>query len=316
MLEMRKGLALVLGAAGFVGRHTALSLSQQGYAVYGLGHGNWLDDEWHQWGLSKWLNMDISIEALDLLLNDETPSCIIHCGGSGAVSFSYANPLQDFERATQSTVQVLEWIRLNSPLTCRFVLVSSAAIYGDQGDTNASESSVRAPISPYGVHKLVAETICESYSRFFNVSSSVVRLFSVYGEGLRKQLLWDALNKFNNGEVKFFGTGNELRDWIHVEDAARLLALAGISTQSKFEIYNGGSEHASTRYVITSLAFEWGQNQHPVFSGETHKGNPHRLTADCSHSKRLLDWSPTVRLEKGLKRYVNWYRLEYDKSNS
>jgi UDP-glucose 4-epimerase len=299
---------IVLGAAGFVGRHTARVLAAEGCRVLGLGHGRWTESEWRQWGLVKWLDADIGIESIDQIAANAQPSCIIHCGGSGAVSFSYSHPLQDFERAVHSTAQVLEWIRLRAQAVCRFVLVSSAAVYGDQGDTDASENSSRAPISPYGVHKLVAESICESYSRFFDVSSSIVRLFSVYGEGLRKQLLWDALNKFQTGQRQFFGTGNELRDWVHVQDAARLLALAGLAPQSSFEVYNGGLEHASTRNVLSQLAAAYGLDPDLIFNGETLKGNPRRLTANCGHTMRLLNWSPEVRLDEGLARYVAWFK--------
>lgn len=308
MISERSPTVVILGAAGFVGRYAARAFAGRGCRVLGLGHGSWSEAEWRQWGLAEWLNADIGIESLDRIAGQDVPHCIVHCGGSGAVSFSYANPLQDFERATSSTAAVLEWIRLCAPGKCRFVLVSSAAVYGDQGDSDATENSVRAPISPYGVHKLAAESLCESYSRFFGVSSSVVRLFSVYGEGLRKQLLWDALNKFSNDQNQFFGTGNELRDWIHVEDAARLLALAGLRSQSHFEVYNGGFEHATTRELLAQLAFEFGYKRDIVFNGETHKGNPRRLTSDCGHTSRLLSWTPTIRLSEGLARYATWFK--------
>lgn len=310
LLTVGTPTVIVLGAAGFVGRHTARALAIEGCRVLGLGHGRWAESEWRQWGLDNWLAADIGVESLDQIAAHAQPSCIIHCGGSGAVSFSYANPLRDFERATQSTIQVLEWIRLRAPQACRFVLVSSAAVYGDQGDTDPTENAVRAPISPYGVHKLVAETICESYSRFFDVSSSIVRLFSVYGEGLRKQLLWDALNKFRTGQRQFFGTGNELRDWVHVQDAAHLLALAGLAPQSSFEVYNGGFEHAPTRHVLSQLATAYGIDPDLIFNGETLKGNPRRLTANCGHTMRLLNWSPEVRLDEGLARYVEWFKAQ------
>jgi len=308
MTKEQTPVAVVLGAAGFVGRHTSRALARQGCRVLGVGHGQWADTEWRQWGLSDWLEADIGVDELDRVIAGAAPACLVHCGGSGAVSFSYVNPLSDFQRATQSTAAALEWIRLNGAGRTRFVLVSTAAVYGDQGDSNATENSVRSPISPYGVHKVAAEALCESYSRFFGVSSSIVRLFSVYGEGLRKQLLWDALNKFSRGEHQFLGTGNELRDWIHVDDAAALLALAGLTPLSTFEIFNGGAVHATTRQLLERLSRAYGQVGGIHFNGEVHKGNPRRLTSDCGHTTRLLNWTPQVRLEDGLARYAAWFR--------
>jgi UDP-glucose 4-epimerase len=158
------------------------------------------------------------------------------------------------------------------------------------------------------VHKVAAEALCESYSRFFGVSTTIVRLFSVYGEGLRKQLLWDALNKFSRGEHYFLGTGNEMRDWIHVDDAAALLALAGITSHSTFEVFNGSAVHATTRQLLDGLARAFGYDAGIFFNGEVHKGNPRRLTSDYRHTSSLLNWIPQVQLEDGLARYVAWFR--------
>jgi len=302
--------AIVLGAAGFIGRHAARSLADQGCEVIGIGHGNWTAEEARKYGIQRWIDADITLEALSQLMLPGPVECVIHCAGSGAVSFSYTAPWLDFQRATVTTAAVLEWIRIQTVHRPRLVLVSSAAVYGDQGDTDATETSTRSPISPYGFHKLSAEMLCESYSRFFEIEVSIVRLFSVYGEGLHKQLLWDALNKFRSGNSQFFGTGNELRDWIHVDDAAALLALAGLSKQSAFEIYNGGFEHATTRKVLTRLAMACGHDGAVVFNGETHKGNPRRLTSDYQHTMRRIQWTPSVRLEDGLARYATWFRAQ------
>jgi len=147
MTESQTSAVIVLGAAGFIGRHVASELARQGCRVLGLGHGSWVEADWRKWGLSNWLEADISFDALDRLADGEVPKCIVHCGGSGAVAYSYANPLSDFRSGTQSTAEALEWIRQNGADTCRLVLVSSAAVYGDQGDFDSTENSARSPIS-------------------------------------------------------------------------------------------------------------------------------------------------------------------------
>ncbi len=303
-------LAVVLGAAGFVGRHTCRELASQGFTVIGIGHGGWSTDEWRHWGLNRWIESEIDLQSLQQLKLPGPVACVLHCAGSGAVSYSYVAPWDDFQRATVTTAAALEWIRNQPKPRPRLVLVSSAAVYGDQGDTDATENAIRSPISPYGFHKVAAESLCDSYSRFFNVPVSVVRLFSVYGDGLCKQLLWDALNKFSLSKNAFFGTGHELRDWIHVSDAAELLVAAAQRPQSNFEIYNGGHEKATTREVLTRLAGAYGTTGAPEFNGETHTGNPRRLTADCGNTRRLLNWKPKISLQDGLPRYVAWFKQQ------
>ena len=301
--------ALVLGAHGFIGRRVCRELANQGFSVCGLGRGQWRSDESAEWGLSHWVEGDITLASLGRAASmAASPSTFVHCAGSGAVSHSYSAPYEDYQRSVSSTLALMEFVRQRGAEGVRVVLASSAAVYGDQGDVDLAETATRSPISPYGFHKVAAENLCDSYSRFFGVQTSVVRLFSVYGEGLRKQLLWDAMQKFTRGESEFFGTGHELRDWIHVDDAARLLCKAACEPQTPFEIYNGGHAHASTRTVLSSLARHADFTPSPGFNGKTHVGNPRRLTANCGHARRQLGWKPEVGLESGLLRYAQWFK--------
>lgn len=308
MIQKLSPLVIVTGAAGFVGRHVCRALARQGCTVTGLGHGRWTEAEWRDWGLSSFVDGDVDLQALSALPCAQAPVAILHCAGSSAVSYSYAQPHGDFQRAVDTTAAVLEWQRLNAPKDCRMVLVSSAAIYGDQGDVDLVEGSSHTPISPYGFHKAMAEQLCDSYSRFFGLHISIVRLFSVYGEGLRKQLLWDAANKFATGEHRFFGTGHELRDWIHVEDAARLLAAAALRPQRTLEVYNGGHVQLTTSQILTLLAHQFSADIRPEFTGETHSGNPRRLTSDSRHTMDQLGWTPSTSIEDGLRAYAAWFK--------
>jgi UDP-glucose 4-epimerase len=305
----RRG-AVVLGAYGFIGRHVCRELARQGHVVCGLGRGDWYQEEWEKWGLSHWVEGNIDLDSLYLAASAIAPttplSALIHCAGSGAVSHSYSEPFADYQQSVVTTLSLMEFVRQRGIEDTRVVLASSAAVYGDQGDVDLTETATRSPISPYGFHKVAAENLCDSYSRFFGVKTSLVRLFSVYGEGLKKQLLWDAMRKFARGEHSFFGTGHEMRDWIHVEDAARLLCKAACEPQAPFEIYNGGHTQATTRTVLSAIAQSVGTSI-PTFNGETHIGNPRRLTANCRHAHRQLNWEPEIELADGLHRYAQWF---------
>lgn len=301
--------ALVLGAAGFIGCYVCRQLAAQGFEVHGLGHGQWTEDESRANGLTRWLDADIDADSMQAVSEGTAPTVILHCGGSGSVSHSFNTPVMDYRRSVETTLAMLDFARVQA-VAPRIVLTSSAAVYGDQGNIDIAEDATASPMSPYGYHKAMAEMLCESYSRFFGLRTRVVRLFSVYGEGLRKQLLWDALNKFLRGTPTFFGTGEELRDWIHVEDAARLLVAAARSGDAPHAVYNGGHVRASTLEVLATLARAAEMPLPLKFSGEVHTGNPGRLTGSHELALQELGFGGVIGLQEGLQRYATWFKTE------
>lgn len=298
---------LVTGAYGFVGRHIALAAADAGYAVSGIGHGNWTRDEWKAWGLQDWRTDDVKLDAL--LTYAGTPDVIVHCAGSGSVGFSMIHPQQDFARTVVGTLAVLEFIRLSSPNT-RLVLPSSAAVYGNCSHLPIRIDDTLAPTSPYGVHKKMAEELCQSYARHFQIDAAIVRLFSVYGNGLRKQLLWDACMKIVDRNIVFSGTGDETRDWIHVNDAASLLLEAANQANSSCPIVNGGAgSRRSIRDVITALCNAFRTDEVPSFDGRQRAGDPIHYEADIEQALKW-GWKPTQNMTQQLQAYVSWFQSE------
>jgi UDP-glucose 4-epimerase len=297
---------LVTGANGFLGRHVARLLSRRGKTVLGIGHGDWAPDEWKSWGLNDWYQADISLESLQHYA--ARPAAIIHCGGGGSVAFSVENPLGDFSRTVVATANVLEYVRLHAP-DCRLVYPSSASVYGTAEMIPIPESSRVAPISPYGTHKRMAEQMIASHARQFGTSVAIVRLFSVYGSGLRKQLLWDACLKLSAGDNVFMGTGDEVRDWLQVEDAAELLLVAAERASQECPTVNGGTgEGITVRDVITHLGKCIDENvPGPIFSGAHRTGDPSRYVADIQAAE-AWGWRPACPWKQGVEEYARWWK--------
>jgi UDP-glucose 4-epimerase len=295
---------VVTGAHGFVGRNVARRFARDGWEVTGIGHGYWSQDDLAANGISFWHASDVTLEAL--VTYGGEPDVIAHCAGSGSVSFSMAHPYEDYVRTVATTASVLEYIRLHSART-RLVYPSSAAVYGVAQKLPIAESDALNPASPYGLHKVMAEMLCRSYASHFGLVVSIARLFSVYGEELRKQLLWDACNKAIHGEAVFFGSGAELRDWVHVDDAADLMyTLAGRADRDCLTI-NGGTGHGASVADVLNVVFECLKIQTPPrFSGEVRAGDPPGYQADMTLAASG-GWKPRISWRDGVARYAQWF---------
>lgn len=303
---MKKTKILVTGAYGFIGRYICKYYSQKGDAyVVGLGNGSWREEDVRDWGIDKFYRESITVDNLVRCVGEA--DIIVHCAGGGSVGFSMQNPNLDFIRTVDATAQVLEYARLHAP-SSKIVYPSSAAVYGCTMSVPVAEAADLGPVSPYGVHKLIAENLCRMYAKNYKLNISIVRLFSIYGPELRKQLLWDACNKLTRGIREFPGTGEERRDWLHVSDAVKLLAVAVDNASSECPIINGGvGSMVTVREVLSSLKNELCINDLISFTGEVRAGDPTDLVADVTVAKQL-GWHPLVDRREGFKDYVNWYK--------
>lgn len=304
---------LITGAHGFIGRHLAYSLAEAGHRVCGIGHGTWPQFEAEASGISDWVNSSITPSNLRQLQQMAgTPDVVYHLAGGSSVGVAVANPLEDFSRTVATTAELLDWMRLDAP-DARLVAVSSAAVYGAGHAGRIAEQATLNPYSPYGHHKRLMEELCRSYAASYGTKVVVARLFSVFGSGLKKQLLWDLCTRLAAGAnpLTLGGTGEELRDWTDVRDVVRALALLADTASTEVPVLNVGTGQARpVREVAALLATQWAKGHQSValsFSGQSRKGDPFSLVADPSSMSALgFEWR--VELDQGLADYVNWFR--------
>ncbi|QNI30775.1 SDR family oxidoreductase [Alloacidobacterium dinghuense] len=307
----------ITGTHGFIGRHLAAWLSRQGHEVAGIGHGAWPQSEAAAWGVRRWLNGEIHSSNLQQLAREGgAPDHVFHLAGGSSVGAAIANPREDFTRTVATTAELLEWMRLEAP-KARIIAVSSAAVYGSGHSGHIREDQTHRPFSPYGYHKLMMENLCRSYAASYGLSAVVLRLFSVYGSWLKKQLLWDMCSRLssNKDELKLGGTGEELRDWTDVRDVVRALELMmDFSFDSgATPIINAGSGNATSVSRIVELVLKcWPTAAGVTFSGESRPGDPYSLVADGSMLQAMgFRWN--IPVDTGVHDFVQWY-LQYSRS--
>jgi UDP-glucose 4-epimerase len=306
----RRAYALITGARGFVGRHLAHALHRNGIRVYGIGHGAWSEFERMAWGVRYWLNGEVSKRNLELVQTQMgAPNVVFHLAGGSSVGPSLSCPEEDFRRSVVSASELLEWARVGAPES-RLVFASSAAVYGAGHSRAIRETDPVVPFSPYGYHKRIAEELFESYGKNFGVNVAIVRLFSVYGTEIKKQLLWDVCSRLASDSTRLVlgGSGAEVRDWIHISDAVDLLWLAAARACREGFFVNGGTGvPVSVRQVAEQLCAAWSAGAKLQFSGECRRGDPQYLVAN-THNAMSLGFAPKIEWQNGVAEYVDWFK--------
>lgn len=296
---------LITGAGGFVADNLSNQLSKdKKNIIYGLGRKYHSDaGKYH-----KYLRGEVNNKNLTKL--KFIPNIIYHCAGSGKV-FKKINK-KHFNDNYISLKTVLNFFSKNK---IKFFFISSAAVYGS-GAKSLNEKSVLKPVSDYGKIKIKCEKLCKKKSNLLDFIFIITRFFSVYGEGLKKQILWDACNKFKNKLFIFPGTGNEQRDYIHIDDAVScLIFLKNKSYKKNFNVFNVGSGKIYIiKKVLDKLRIIFGVKK-IYFSNKKKVHNPDKLIANIKKIKNL-EWKPKKNFDYQLKEYVKWFKKNYDNSIS
>jgi UDP-glucose 4-epimerase len=307
---------LVTGVAGFIGRHVAREFAHSGWRVFGTDRftpGASFLAEWH---VAAFEVLDLTHGPPVALVRRWQPDVLVHAAGSASVPVSLEDPLGDFSSSAVVLFNVLEAVRRYAP-ACRLVFLSSAAVYGNPHHLPIAENHPLTPISPYGFHKVLCETITQEFNAIYGVKTCSVRIFSAYGNGLRRQVLWDICRKALSGSmVELFGTGHETRDFIHVTDVARAIGAIAEAARFEGELYNVAcGREVAIRDLAQRLIKALSRDCKLRFSGMIREGDPQRWCADVTQLS-LLGFRPSIAIEQGVASYARWLMAESESGAS
>ena len=208
------GPLVVTGAGGFIGRSLADHLRAEGHKVTRLGRTP---------GAHDVAVADLAIPgALDPYL--EPGATVFHLAGGGRVGASVKAPVADFEANVVMSINVLEAARRCG---AQVVFASTGSVYDRDGDLPFRETSPVRPSSPYAAGKLAVESYMEAYFRSYGVKTRIARIFSAYGPGMHQMAINDFVDRLRKSQTRLEirGDGRQTRDYLHVADVARALAL-------------------------------------------------------------------------------------------
>lgn len=305
MKTMAAGLAWVTGVGGFIGNAMATRLVADGWRVAAFG--NRVHDAPLPAG-TRILSAAITQETVAAAVRDHgPPALVIHAAGGSHVGQADAEPGLDFKRTVQTTGELVHGLGLAGCEGTHLVYPSSAAIYGQQPAGPIAGDTPPAPISQYGWHKLMAETVCRQGAQRYGLRVTLIRFFSLYGPGLRKQLFWELGNRLLVGpeRLELAGTGRETRDFLAIKDAVELILHLHGQAKPGARIVNGGSGRATTvAEAIAAFQQALGTAVPITFTGQIRAHDPRHLCAGLEG----LDWQSSLGLTMGLAEYGTWLR--------
>ena len=311
MAQIKKTL-LITGASGFLGTWISDAAYAQGYTLIGIDlRGPLHPKKWKRFATSSTESVDL----LHLTAGEELFG-VLHLAGGASVYASVSDPYGDFSSLVPGSVRLALFIAEFHP-NARMFLFSSASVYGNPKSLPIKENSEILPISPYGTHKAVVESVLEHYTRIFDLKVTVFRIFSVYGLGLRKQLIWDvaqrALEAASAGKksISVYGTGFESRDFIHVHDlCVAALQILDRRDDTKFEIYNLASGIENTvKEVVDCLVDSLELDLEINYSGESREGDPINWRADVDKLSKI-GFLPKYNITTGIKDLAESIKLD------
>src|SRR5471030_1757923 len=197
---------MITVVSGFIGSNLAKYYLSKKYRVIGISRNRFnLRNE-----NFEFIEADLSKDKIEEIFIKYIPQYIIHCASSASVGASVEDPEYVFESSVSVLYKILFTLK-KIDIKPKFIFLSSAAVYGNPKKIPISEDDEINPISPYGLNKKICEDICKYFIKNEYMDIKILRIFSVYGMGLKKQIFWDINNKIKNNNLELFGTGSETR---------------------------------------------------------------------------------------------------------
>lgn len=297
-------LALVTGAAGFIGGHLAQSLAEQGHDVIGL--------DLVQTNLKgtneriRWVQGDI----LDVALVAELMrgvDVVFHQAAVASVPQSFDDPAHCISVNVAGSAVIFEQARLAGAK--RVVMASTSAIYGDDPTPIKHEKLIPAPRSPYAVSKLAMEQLADVYARQYGMTMVALRYFNVYGpgqpaEGGYAAVIPAILRSIRTGEpMTVYGDGEQTRSFVYVGDVIRANMLAAEVTlegPGALVANIAGSSAVSLNELLRTLETVTGFET-PIEQKPARMGDIRHSSGSVVRAKEHLGFEPTTPLERGLQ---------------
>lgn len=314
---------LITGGAGFIGTHLFETLIKQDNYIIVIDNFNecyYSGKEENLASVSQNHEIlkdydTIKGDLLDESIYNKIPNdidIIFHLAAHAGVQYSMHNAEQVTRNNIVGFVNLLEFARKKE--IKKFVFASSSTVYGNPTYTPVDENHPKNPICPYGISKLCGEIYADYYFREYSLPITSLRFYSVYGPRGRPDMV---VGKFfdlilQNKELKIYGDGEQLRDFTYVSDIINGLILASEKAESSGQAFNLGWSNPISINQLVNKMYEITNKPKKVKYKERKKGDMDITHADITKATKVLNYSPQVPIDDGLRNTYEW-QIEMEK---
>ncbi|MCX6079584.1 MAG: GDP-mannose 4,6-dehydratase [Chloroflexi bacterium] len=314
---------LVTGAAGFIGARTSEILIDQGHTITGIDNMNdAYDPRMKEYRLQKlqtkpgfnFLRADISHKDVIHLFEGQRFDGVINLAARAGVRLSVENPWIFVDSNVTGTLNMLEVCRRTGSGT--FILASTSSIYGSNPPYPTPETaSSSEPLQPYAASKKGAEAMTHAYHHLYDLNTTVLRFFTVYGPAGRPDL---ALFRFvqwiiEGRPVHIYGDGDQSRGFTYIDDISRGI-IAALKPLGHTIINLGGHEVISINKLVTLIEDLTGKKAN-IIHGPANPADMFTNWADVTKAREMLGWSPEYDMRSGTQKLIEWYLAERSWAN-
>jgi UDP-glucuronate 4-epimerase len=308
------------GAAGFIGSRLSKALLDRGDTVIGLDNLNDYYDLSHKQrhladlrdqSRFTFIQGDLRDAALlQKLFTEHRPDTVAHLGGMAAVRYSILHPLIYGEVNIQGSLNLMEAARLAGNPLC--VLASTSSVYGSITPIPFTEDApADRPLAPYPASKRAMELMAHSHHHVFGLPVTCVRFFNVYGpQGRPDMMPWQWSRSIHRGErITLFNGGHMKRDWTYIDDIVAGF-VAALGRPMNYQILNLGCGNPVENLDFVKVIEHLIGKKAVVVDQPAPLSEPIVTYADISKARELIGYEPKVRVEEGLKRFIDWMRAQ------
>jgi len=319
---------LVTGGCGFIGSNFIRSLNSLNIEVLNIdfmGHGS-LDIP----KVQNDLNLEIQNVKVDLYNSRKVreaffafnPTHVINFAAESHVDRSIESPEPFINSNIIGTFNLLECARHAKSGFERFLHVSTDEVYGDllDDDPGFTETTPYSPSSPYSASKAASDHLVSAWSRTFSLPTIITNCSNNYGPFQSEEKFIPKIisNIIKKKDIPVYGEGNNIRDWLYVEDHIDALKLLLFADNCKFKKYNIGGECELKNIDVVNSIIEslshLGYDEKSLRSQIKHikdrLGHDYRYAINCDRIKNEFNWKPKNSFEEGIGKTINYYLNE------